>query len=81
MATMMIQGDRNEGDSWKSDSDHEERTRRDTPWGTNQVPAIYGDAYKQNINIFRELIFVNKNSRGGSDIPNSRDSLLLDESL
>ena len=31
---------------------------------TNQAPSIYGDGFLQNINILRELIFVNKESGG-----------------
>ena len=48
---------------------------------TNQAPSIYGDEFLQNINILCELTFVNKESRGGSEIPNSRDNRLLDERL
>ena len=47
----------------------------------NQVSTIYGDEFLQNINILCELIFVNKKSRGGAEIPNCRGSRLLDERL
>ena len=78
---MKYQDGRNDRESSELKETHEDGAGQDILSETNQAPTVYGDEFLQNINILRELILVNKESRGGSEIPNSRDSRLLDECL
>ena len=58
----MNQDGRNERESSELKETHEDRAGQDTLSETNQAPTMYVDEFLQNINIFRELILVNKES-------------------
>ena len=75
---MMNQDGRNDRESSELKETHEDGASQDTLSETSQAPTMYVVEFLQNINILRGLILVNKESRGGSEIPNSRDSRLLD---
>ena len=78
---MMKEDGRNDGENSELKETHDDGAGRDTLSETSQAPTQYVDEFLQNINILWELIFVDKESQGGSEIANSRDSRLLDKRL
>ena len=73
---------RNNGENSELKETHEDGAGRDTLSETSQAPTKYVDEFLRNIlRELRELIFVNKESQGGSEIANSQDSRLLDKRL
>ena len=67
--TMMNEDGRNDGENSELKETHEDGAGQDTMSETSQAPTKYVDEFLQNINIFRELIFVNKESQGGRRYP------------